>query len=340
MEYITSILGIETSCDDTGIGIYDDKHGLLVNKIYRQTTLHAKYGGIVPELASRDHIRKTIPLIKLALMETGLKQYNINAISYTAGPGLINSLIVGTSIATSLALAWNIPSIPINHIEGHLLSPLLTNNLPNFPFVSLIISGGHTQLIYAASIGQYYILGETIDDAVGEAFDKIGKLLGLKYPGGPSLSLIARQGKYGRFKFPRPMIKDSTLNFSFSGLKTHATNIINNNTLNSQTIADIALAFEDAIIDILIIKSIQALNKTNNKRLVIVGGVSANEKLRKQMTISIKKINGNVFFTKPEFCTDNGAMIALAGMIHYKTNNINNENISIHARWPLTTLSY
>ncbi|WMY95747.1 MAG: tRNA (adenosine(37)-N6)-threonylcarbamoyltransferase complex transferase subunit TsaD [Arsenophonus sp.] len=332
------ILGIETSCDETGIAIYDDVLGLLANQVHSQK-LHADYGGVVPELASRDHLRKIIPLIKAALKEASLVGTDIDGIAYTAGPGLISALLVGATIGCSLAFAWGVPIVPVNHMEGHLLSPMLENNSPKFPFVALLVSGGHTQLINVMAIGKYQLLGESIDDASGEAFDKIAKLLGLGYPGGPALSLVAKKGKSGRFSFPRPMINHPGLNFSFSGLKTFAANTIRNNVLDEQTIADIAYEFENAIVDILIIKSKRALEATGFKRLVMAGGVSANDTLRLKMAESIKKIGGEVFYSSPKFCTDNGAMIALTGMLRFKNSITNVMDITVKSRWPLTELS-
>ncbi|MGP1959700.1 MAG: tRNA (adenosine(37)-N6)-threonylcarbamoyltransferase complex transferase subunit TsaD [Arsenophonus sp. NC-TX2-MAG3] len=333
------ILGIETSCDETGIAIYDDQVGLLANQLYSQIKLHADYGGVVPELASRDHIRKTIPLIKVALQEASLTGNDIDGVSYTAGPGLIGALLVGAAIGHSLAFAWKVPAIPINHMEGHLLAPMLEKNSPEFPFVALLVSGGHTQLINVIAIGEYQLLGESIDDAAGEALDKIGKLLGLDYPGGPALSLMAQHGQVGQFVFPRPMTNRPGLNFSFSGLKTFAANIIRNNRMDHQTTADIARAFEDAVVDTLVIKCKRALEQTGSKRLVMAGGVSANRILQLKMAESIKKIGGQVFYARPEFCTDNGAMIALAGMIRLKHGVNDSMNITVKARWPLVNLS-
>ncbi|WMY96871.1 MAG: tRNA (adenosine(37)-N6)-threonylcarbamoyltransferase complex transferase subunit TsaD [Arsenophonus sp.] len=332
------ILGIETSCDETGIAIYDDVLGLLANQVYSQK-VHADYGGVVPELASRDHLRKIIPLIKLALKEASLVGTDIHGIAYTAGPGLISALLIGATIGCSLAFAWGVPIIPVNHMEGHLLSPMLENNSPKFPFLALLVSGGHTQLINAMAIGKYQLLGESIDDASGEAFDKISKLLGLGYPGGPALSSMAKKGKSGRFSFPRPMINHPGLNFSFSGLKTFAANTIRNNFLDEQTIADIAYEFENAIVDILIVKSKRALEATGLNRLVISGGVSANNTLRIKMAESIEKIGGEVFFSSPKFCTDNGAMIALTGMLRFKNSVTDSIDIIVKPRWPLTELS-
>ncbi|QBY42010.1 tRNA (adenosine(37)-N6)-threonylcarbamoyltransferase complex transferase subunit TsaD [Arsenophonus nasoniae] len=333
------VLGIETSCDETGIAIYDDQVGLLANQLYSQVKLHADYGGVVPELASRDHIRKTIPLIKVALQQAGLTGSDIDAVAYTAGPGLIGALLVGATIGRSLAFAWRVPAIAIHHMEGHLLAPMLEENRPEFPFVALLVSGGHTQLINVMAIGQYQLLGESIDDAVGEAFDKTAKLLGLDYPGGPALSLMAQRGQVGRFVFPRPMIDRPGLDFSFSGLKTFAANTIRNNNMDQQTASDIARAFEDAVVDTLVIKCKRALEQTGIKRLVMAGGVSANRTLRAKMAESITKIGGQVFYARPEFCTDNGAMIALAGMIRLKNGVSDSLDITVKARWPLADLS-
>ncbi|WGO83976.1 tRNA (adenosine(37)-N6)-threonylcarbamoyltransferase complex transferase subunit TsaD [Arsenophonus apicola] len=333
------VLGIETSCDETGIAIYDDQVGLLANQLYSQVKLHADYGGVVPELASRDHIRKTIPLIKAALQQADLTDSDIDAVAYTAGPGLIGALLVGATIGRSLAFAWRVPAIPIHHMEGHLLAPMLEENRPKFPFVALLVSGGHTQLINVMAIGQYQLLGESIDDAAGEAFDKTAKLLGLDYPGGPALSLMAQQGQVDRFIFPRPMTDRPGLDFSFSGLKTFAANTIRNNRMDQQTAADIARAFEDAVVDTLVIKCKRALEQTGAKRLVMAGGVSANRTLRIKMAESITKIGGQVFYARPEFCTDNGAMIALAGMIRLKSGVCDSLDITVKARWPLADLS-
>ncbi|MBU5685423.1 tRNA (adenosine(37)-N6)-threonylcarbamoyltransferase complex transferase subunit TsaD, partial [Citrobacter sp. S44_ASV_140] len=273
------VLGIETSCDETGIAIYDDEKGLLANQLYSQVKLHADYGGVVPELASRDHVRKTVPLIQAALKEAGLTAKEIDAVAYTAGPGLVGALLVGATVGRSLAFAWGVPAIPVHHMEGHLLAPMLEDNPPAFPFVALLVSGGHTQLISVTGIGQYELLGESIDDAAGEAFDKTAKLLGLDYPGGPMLSKLASQGVEKRFVFPRPMTDRPGLDFSFSGLKTFAANTIRNNENDDQTRADIARAFEDAVVDTLMIKCKRALDQTGFKRLVMAGGVSANRTL-------------------------------------------------------------
>ncbi|CDG22662.1 putative O-sialoglycoprotein endopeptidase [Xenorhabdus poinarii G6] len=338
------VLGIETSCDETGIAIYDDKTGLLANQLYSQVKLHADYGGVVPELASRDHIRKTVPLIQAALKEAGLTSHDIDAVAYTAGPGLVGALLVGATIGRSLAFAWDVPAIPVHHMEGHLLAPMLEENSPEFPFVALLVSGGHTQLISVTGIGEYTLLGESIDDAAGEAFDKTAKLLGLDYPGGPVLSCMAQQGKAGRFVFPRPMTDRPGLDFSFSGLKTFAANTIRHH-LHGQDVAeeaqikaDIARAFEDAVVDTLAIKCKRALEQTGFKRLVMAGGVSANRTLRTKMQDVMEKLGGEVFYARPEFCTDNGAMIALAGMIRLQGGEAGELGVTVKARWPLADL--
>jgi len=332
------ILGIETSCDETGIAIYDDEAGLLANQLYSQVKLHADYGGVVPELASRDHVRKTVPLIQAALKEAGLAPQQIDAVAYTAGPGLVGALLVGATIGRALAFAWKVPAVPVHHMEGHLLAPMLEENPPEFPFVALLVSGGHTQLISVTGVGEYELLGESIDDAAGEAFDKTAKLLGLDYPGGPMLSKMAQQGTAGRFTFPRPMTDRPGLDFSFSGLKTFAANTIRGNPDDAQTRADIARAFEDAVVDTLSIKCKRALDQTGFKRLVIAGGVSANRTLREQMAVMMQKRGGEVFYARPEFCTDNGAMIAYAGMVRLKGGTRGELSVSVRPRWPLAEL--
>jgi len=332
------ILGIETSCDETGIAIYDDEAGLLANQLYSQVKLHADYGGVVPELASRDHVRKTVPLIQAALKEAGLEPQQIDAVAYTAGPGLVGALLVGATIGRALAFAWKVPAVPVHHMEGHLLAPMLEKNPPEFPFVALLVSGGHTQLISVTGVGEYELLGESIDDAAGEAFDKTAKLLGLDYPGGPMLSKMAQQGTAGRFTFPRPMTDRPGLDFSFSGLKTFAANTIRGNPDDAQTRADIARAFEDAVVDTLSIKCKRALDQTGFKRLVIAGGVSANRTLREQMAVMMQKRGGEVFYARPEFCTDNGAMIAYAGMVRLKGGTRGELSVSVRPRWPLAEL--
>ncbi|MBK4714410.1 MULTISPECIES: tRNA (adenosine(37)-N6)-threonylcarbamoyltransferase complex transferase subunit TsaD [Tenebrionibacter/Tenebrionicola group] len=332
------VLGIETSCDETGVAIYDDEKGLLANQLYSQVRLHADYGGVVPELASRDHVRKTAPLIQAALKESGLQPADIDAVAYTAGPGLVGALLVGATIGRSLAFAWGVPAVAVHHMEGHLLAPMLEDKPPAFPFVALLVSGGHTQLISVTGIGEYRLLGESIDDAAGEAFDKTAKLLGLDYPGGPMLSKMAAQGAAGRFVFPRPMTDRPGLDFSFSGLKTFAANTIRDSDGDAQTRADIARAFEDAVVDTLMIKCKRALEQTGFTRLVVAGGVSANRTLRAKLAQMMAKRRGEAFYAREEFCTDNGAMIAYAGMVRLKAGNIADLSVSVRPRWPLSEL--
>ena len=333
------VLGIETSCDETGIAIFDDQDGILAHQLYSQIKLHADYGGVVPELASRDHIRKTLPLIEAALQQAGCRSEDLDGIAYTAGPGLVGALLVGATIARSLAMAWDKPAIPVHHMEGHLLAPMLEEHTPEFPFVALLVSGGHTLLVRVDGIGQYKILGESVDDAAGEAFDKTAKLLGLDYPGGAALSKLAEQGTAGRFVFPRPMTDRPGLDFSFSGLKTFAANTIRSQGDDEQTRADIAHAFQTAVVDTLAIKCKRALQETGLKRLVIAGGVSANKQLRAELAAVMKKLGGEVFYPRPEFCTDNGAMIAFAGLQRLKAGHTTGLEIVVQPRWNLETLA-
>ncbi len=337
------ILGIETSCDETGVAIYDEEKGLIANQLYTQIALHADYGGVVPELASRDHIRKTAPLVKAALEEAKITESDIDGIAYTSGPGLVGALLVGATIARSLAYAWNVPAIGVHHMEGHLLAPMLDKNSPHFPFVALLVSGGHTQLVRVDGVGKYEVIGESIDDAAGEAFDKTAKLLGLDYPGGAALSRLAEKGAPNRFTFPRPMTDRAGLDFSFSGLKTFAANTINQaikneGKLTEQTKADIAYAFQDAVVDTLAIKCKRALKETGYKRLVIAGGVSANKKLRESLAHLMQNLGGEVFYPQPQFCTDNGAMIAYTGFLRLKQGQHSDLAIDVKPRWAMTEL--
>lgn len=332
------ILGIETSCDDTGIAIYDDAVGILSDKLYNQSHFHNFYGGVVPELASRKHLEVLAMLIETMFQEFNIDKSSIDAIAYTAGPGLVGSLLVGATLATSLAFSLNIPTILVNHMEGHLLTPMLERTRIKFPFVGLLVSGGHTQLINAHDIGKYELLGESLDDAVGEAFDKIAKLLGLNYPGGSSLSKLAKSGIPGYFKFPRPIINRKDLNFSFSGLKTFVSNIIRKEKLNFQMRANIAKEFENAVTDVLVAKSKQALEKLNYTTLVVSGGVSANTILRQKLNSMGKFFHRKVFFSKPEWCTDNGLMIAYVGMLRFKKFKNFDLNIAVFPKWALTDL--
>jgi N6-L-threonylcarbamoyladenine synthase len=332
------VLGIETSCDETGIAVYDAKLGLLSHVLYSQIPLHADYGGVVPELASRDHIRKTIPLIKQALREANCQPADIDGVAYTAGPGLAGALLVGAAIGRSLAMAWNKPALAVHHMEGHLLAPMLEANPPQFPFLALLVSGGHTQLVGVEGIGRYELLGESIDDAAGEAFDKTAKLMGLDYPGGPLLAKLAVQGDSKKYKFPRPMTDRPGLDFSFSGLKTSAANVIAKEGRGAQVQADIAASFQQAVVDTLVIKCERALQQTGYKRLVIAGGVSANTSLREQLAQLLKRHGGEVFYPRKEFCTDNGAMIALAGYYRLAAGQQQDLTIGVTPRWPMQDL--
>ncbi len=332
------VLGIETSCDETGIAIYDTDRGLLAHQLYSQIKLHADYGGVVPELASRDHVRKTLPLIQAALAEANLTAADIDGVAYTAGPGLVGALLVGSCIGRSLAFGWDVPAVAVHHMEGHLLAPMLEEDVPEFPFLALLVSGGHTQLVQVNGIGQYELLGESVDDAAGEAFDKTAKLMGLDYPGGPRLAKLAESGRADQYKFPRPMTDRPGLNFSFSGLKTFAANTIAAADGSEQALADIARAFQDAVVDTLIIKCRRALKQTGLKRLVVAGGVSANQHLRAELQAFAKKINGQVYFPRSEFCTDNGAMIAFAGAQRLLAGESVNHQIKTYPRWPLEQL--
>ncbi|QFU03869.1 tRNA N6-adenosine threonylcarbamoyltransferase [Pseudoalteromonas sp. THAF3] len=332
------ILGIESSCDETGIAIYDDEQGLLAHQLYSQVKMHADYGGVVPELASRDHVRKTLPLIEAAFAEAKCSPEDLDGVAYTAGPGLVGALLVGSSIARSLAYGWQLPTVAVHHMEGHLLAPMLEERVPEFPFVALLVSGGHTLLVKVSNIGEYQVLGESVDDAAGEAFDKTAKLLGLDYPGGPLLAKLAEQGTPGRFKFPRPMTDRPGLDFSFSGLKTSAANTIRNEGDDSQTKADIAHAFQTAVIDTLAIKCKRALKQTGINRLVIAGGVSANTYLREQLAKVMQGMQGEVYYPRPAFCTDNGAMIAYAGMQRLKAGQTGDVSTQVMPRWPIDSL--
>ncbi|AYN24447.1 tRNA (adenosine(37)-N6)-threonylcarbamoyltransferase complex transferase subunit TsaD [Buchnera aphidicola] len=333
------VLGIETSCDDTGIAIYDLSKGLLINELYSQKKIHANYGGIIPELASREHTRKIIVLLDKIFKKKNIMK-EIDLIAYTAGPGLVGSLLVGATFACSLAFSLNIPVLPVNHMEAHLLSPMLEYKSIEFPFIALLVSGKHTQIIAAYKLGKYEILGNSLDDAAGEAFDKISKMLELKYPNGRELSNLAAKGIKNHFYFPRPMIHHSNLNFSFSGLKTFTSKVIKNSVLNMQQKANIARAFEDAVIDILLIKTKKALSQKGWNRLVIAGGVSANTLLRKRSQDMMKKcFNGKVFYSQLQFCTDNGAMIAYLGLLRCNEARTSSLEILVKPKWSIDSLS-
>lgn len=333
------VLGIESSCDETAAAIYDEQQGLLAHQLYSQVTTHQAYGGVVPELASRDHIRKLLPLIQATLQRAQLKSCDIDGVAYTKGPGLIGALMVGASVARSLGYAWQVPTIGIHHMEAHLMAVMLEVEKPKYPFVALIVSGGHTMLVHARRFGNYQLLGETVDDAVGEAFDKTAKLLGLPYPGGPELAKLAEQGDPTRFQFPRPMLKNPNCDFSFSGLKTFARNCVENNPDDFATKAAIARAFEEAVVDTLVIKSRRALEITRLNQLIVVGGVGANLRLRERLAQVLAKRHGKVFFPRREFCTDNAAMVAYTGFLRLALGQQDSLSIDVKARWALATIS-
>ena len=336
------VLGIETSCDETGIAVYDSDRGLLADCLYSQVGIHASYGGVIPELASRDHIRKTLPLIKEAIKDASIKASELDGVAYTAGPGLVGALLVGAAIGRSLAMGWGVPAIGVHHMEGHLLAPMLEPNPPAFPFVALLVSGGHTQLVRADGIGRYELLGESLDDAAGEAFDKVGKMLGLPYPGGPHLEKLAKYGKTGLYEFPRPMTNRPGLDFSFSGLKTFVRNTIieqsKGGELDEQTRADIARAFQEAVVATIVIKCRRALEQTGLRSLIIAGGVSANTFLREELETSLEKITSQLFYAQLKFCTDNGAMIAYAGCQRLQAGQHEGLAINVFPRWSIESL--
>jgi N6-L-threonylcarbamoyladenine synthase len=349
------VLGIETSCDDTGVAIYDSQKGLLAHALHSQIEVHREYGGVVPELAARDHIRKVIPLVDAVLKQADCSSAEIDGVAYTSGPGLAGALLAGSAVAKGLAFAWNVPAVGIHHMEGHMLAPMLEEIAPEFPFIALLVSGGHTMLAEVKGIGQYTILGQTLDDAVGEAFDKTAKILGLGYPGGPEISKTAENGNPQRFKFPRPMVNRPGLDFSYSGLKTFALTTVQKQeaaqsesraqseisaqygNLDQQTIADIAYAFQDAAVDVLSIKCRRALQQTGVKRLVVAGGVGANKRLREQLSSMAIEEHAEVYYPRIEFCTDNGAMIAFAGAqrMHQASSGLSFE---VKPRWSLEDL--
>ncbi|ADI30854.1 tRNA (adenosine(37)-N6)-threonylcarbamoyltransferase complex transferase subunit TsaD [Methylotenera versatilis] len=335
------VLGVESSCDETGLALYDTEQGLLAHALHSQVEMHAEYGGVVPELASRDHIRRVLPLTENVLKTANKTLQDIDAIAYTQGPGLSGALLVGTSFAESLAFSLQVPTINVHHLEGHLLAPLLEANPPAFPFVALLVSGGHSQLMRVDGIGEYELLGDTLDDAAGEAFDKTAKLLGLGYPGGPALSKLAQSGK-ARFKLPRPLLNSGDLNFSFSGLKTAVLTLVNQHQpLDATTTADIAWEFQEAVTEILTLKCMTALRETGLDNLVVSGGVGANSKLREKLNAATKRKLCKVSYPRLEFCTDNGAMIAFAGAMRLKAmhgNGNRNYGFSVRPRWDLAEL--
>jgi N6-L-threonylcarbamoyladenine synthase len=334
-------LGIESSCDETGIALYQIGRGLLAHALYTQVAMHNEYGGVVPELASRDHVRRVIPLIRQVLREADVSLAQISAVAYTQGPGLGGALLVGASVANALAYALDIPTIGIHHLEGHLLSPLLSDPAPEFPFVALLVSGGHTQLMRVDGVGQYTLLGETLDDAAGEAFDKSAKLLGLSYPGGPALAKLAAHGRTGIYKLPRPMQHSGDLDFSFSGLKTAVLTLVKQSNDDKQTKADIACAVQEAIVYVLAHKASAALTQTGLDQLVVAGGVGANQLLRNRLTEGIGKRGGKVFYPDLEFCTDNGAMIAFAGALRLAQHQGKKDyRFNVKPRWNLAEIVY
>ena len=344
------VLGIETSCDETAAAVYDPARGLRSHCLYSQVAIHAPFGGVVPELASRDHIRKLLPLIDRALAEAGVTPADLAGVAYTAGPGLVGALLVGATVGVGLAVGWGLPAVPVHHLEAHLLAALLEDDSPAFPFVALLVSGGHTLLIEVRGIGRYRILGETLDDAAGEAFDKGAKLLGLPYPGGPHLALLAGNGQPARYRFPRPMLKSSGLDFSFSGLKTalavrvrglEAAGQFADAAAAERTRADLAASYQQAIIDTLVGKSLRALAATGHQRLVVAGGVGANRALREQLRAELSRLKGTVYYPRTEFCTDNGAMIAFTGYQRLALNPASYTSVRVEARprWPLEELT-
>jgi N6-L-threonylcarbamoyladenine synthase len=333
------VLGIETSCDETGVALYDGEKGLLAHALHSQVAMHAEYGGVVPELASRDHIRRLLPLTRQVLAEAELSVRDIGAVAYTEGPGLAGALLVGASAAHGLAYALGVPALGLHHLEGHLLSPLLADPAPDFPFVALLVSGGHTQLMRVSAVGDYTLLGETLDDAAGEAFDKSAKLMGLGYPGGPALARLAEGGCAGRYKLPRPLLASGDLNFSFSGLKTAVMLTVREQPLDDPSRADLAAEVQAAIVDVLVAKAIAALQQTNLTRLVVAGGVGANRLLRETLTARANREGCTVYYPDLEFCTDNGAMIAFAGAKRLEQREAKDVlSFSVRPRWDLEEL--
>ncbi|WP_293644726.1 tRNA (adenosine(37)-N6)-threonylcarbamoyltransferase complex transferase subunit TsaD [Thiolapillus sp.] len=339
-----TVLGIETSCDETGVAIYTGRDGLLAHQLYSQVELHAEYGGVVPELASRDHVRKLVPLIRATLGQAGLKGADIGGIAYTAGPGLAGALLSGAAVARSLAWTWQVPAVEVHHMEGHLLAPMLEEEPPEFPFVALLVSGGHTLLVRVEGVGNYELLGESLDDAAGEAFDKTAKMLGLGYPGGPAVAARAASGDPARFTFPRPMTDRPGLDFSFSGLKTYALTTMQRESAGLredqlETLKnDIARAFEDAVVDTLTIKCRRAIRESGVKTLVLAGGVAANQHLREKMNQMMSAEGGNAFYPRLDFCTDNGAMIAYAGWQRLRAGESVGLAFQARPRWSLMEL--
>jgi len=332
------VLGIETSCDETGVALYDANRGLLAHALYSQVELHAHYGGVVPELASRDHVRKLLPLVRQVFEDAGITSNDVGGVAYTAGPGLVGALLVGATAGRSLAWTWGVPAIAIHHMEGHLLAPMLEADPPEFPFLALLVSGGHSMLVEVRGVGRYRVLGDSIDDAVGEAFDKTATLLGLSYPGGPALAALALKGDPQRFHFPRPMTDRPGLDFSFSGLKTFTLNTWQGSDQTDTDRADIARAFEEAVVDTLAIKCRRAVAQSGLRTLVIAGGVGANERLRARLSELMAKEGGRICYPRPQFCTDNGAMIAYAGWCRLRAGQSESLSIKAVPRWSLEEL--
>ena len=338
------VLGIETSCDETAAAVYDTALGLRSHCLFSQIATHAPFGGVVPELASRDHIRKLLPLVDAALRKAGVAPADLDGVAYTAGPGLVGALLVGATVGVGLAVGWGVPAVPVHHMEAHLLAALLEDNPPAFPFVALLVSGGHSLLVEVAGLGGYRILGETLDDAAGEAFDKGAKLLGLPYPGGPQLAMLAERGRVGQFRFPRPMLKAPGLDFSFSGLKTalalRVRDLVASGGLQESTRADLAADYQQAIVDCLVGKSVRALESTGQQRLVVAGGVGANRVLREQLRAELSRRGCAVYYPRTEFCTDNGAMIAFTGCLRLAAAPDAYSSVRVEARprWPLEEL--
>lgn len=337
------VLGIESSCDETGLAVYDSEKGLLAHVLHSQVALHGEYGGVVPELASRDHVRYLLPLAEQVLHKAGVSKSQLDGIAYTAGPGLVGALMVGACTGRAMAMGLGVPAIGVHHMEGHLLAPMLEDPAPEFPFVALLVSGGHTLLAEVKGVGQYTLLGESLDDAAGEAFDKTAKLLGLGYPGGPVLAKLAQQGEPGVYKFPRPMIDRPGLEFSFSGLKTYTLNTwqaeVAQGNEDTQTRANICRAFEEAVVDTLTIKCRRAVQQVGASTLVIAGGVGANLRLRESLQQMMQKEGGELFYPRIEFCTDNGAMIAFAGCLRLLAGQHEDLGIGVRARWPMSELT-
>jgi len=336
------VLGIESSCDETGVAVYDTSEGLMAHQLYSQVEMHARFGGVVPELASRDHIRKILPLIQATLDEAGVRGSDLDGVAYTAGPGLIGAVLVGGTVATGLAMAWGVPAIPVHHMEAHLLAPMLEDEAPEFPFVALLVSGGHSMLVKVTKPGDYEVIGDTLDDAAGEAFDKTAKLLGLGYPGGPALAALADTSSVDKYDFPRPMLKKPGLDFSFSGLKTAVMLKVREleaaSNLTESEKADIANSFQCAVVDTLVKKSLRALKQTGFKTLVIAGGVGANRQLRQTLESELAKTGREVFYPRTEFCTDNGAMVAHVGLLRLKEGIDPAGGVQARARWNLADL--